>query len=132
MNKKKPLYKSSSTIKNVSVSIEVYPPRRCTKDDAPLERYYRCDASIKFTCYEKKLSLHYSNETIDEIFERVNNSEKGIESLMGLKNDQFVGGYSWEHDRMLLRCLLKLEDKLMGKLEKDAPPVILDGDSGAS
>ena len=97
----------------------------------PMGRYDECDADLKFSYYEKKLALHYKNENVDEIFKRVNNSEKGIESLLDLRKD-FVQGYSLEHDRLLLRCLLKLEDRVISALEKNSPPLILDGDTGAS
>jgi len=124
-------YKFNSRVKELSISMEIYHPEGYEKSKDPMERYEHCDAHLKFSHYNKMLSLHYKYEELDDIFERVNNSEKGIELLLDVRNE-FVQGYSLEHDRLLLRCLLKLEDLVISKLEKNSPPPILDGDTGAS
>lgn len=124
-------YKFDSKVKELNISIEIYHPEGYEKSKDLMERYDQCDADLKFNCYKKRLSLHYHNEQLDDIFKRINNSEKGIESLLNLSSE-FIQGYNLEHDRMLLRCLLKLEDGVISTLEKNSAPLILDGDSGAS
>ena len=131
MNKKNLRYKSSSEIRNLKIFIGLYHPEGYEKTTEPMETYSRFDMTLELVHNEKNLSLYYHNETLDEMFERVNKAEKGIEALLGL--DLWAGeNYDWEHDRRLLRGLLALEDKLMKKLKMDAPPLILDGDTGAS
>jgi len=132
MEAKKAKYKSHSEIAGLKISMDIYHPEGYAKTTDPLHSSDRCDMDLEFSHYGKGLSLHYHNEGLYKIFERINDAEKGIEALLGLKMDRFDGQYLWEEDRKLIRCLLALEDKLRKKLRENDPPLILDGDSGAS
>ena len=124
--KKNSAYESQVTKNDISASMRIAHSSVYDRK-GPIRMSDECDVQIRISHYGKEISLNYSNEKPEKVFEMINNAEKGLEHLLCLKSSDFFGRYTWENDRSLIRCLLALEDRLYKCSRK---PKVIDGDPG--